>query len=134
MLPGEAGIFLMQADRFFDCARGAEQVRDHRVEIVDGAETVAAEFQRIGHAAEPDFTTVKHVLPVMAALGRAIRHDHLGDGGAIDDGAPPALMRVADCVENQALTTIEADAEVSVLPADLVALHAIAGTRRLHDI
>ena len=134
MLPGEAGIFLMQADRVFDRAWGAEQVRDHRVEIVDRAETVAAEFQRIGHSTKPDFAAVKHVLPVMAALRRAVRHDHLGDRGAIDDRPPSSLMRIADCMENQALTAVEADAEVPVLPTDLVTVHAIAGACWLHDV
>ncbi len=45
MLPGEAGILLMQADALFDGARIAEHVGNDRIEIVNIAETVAAERQ-----------------------------------------------------------------------------------------
>ena len=66
VLPGETGIFLMQADRVLDRARDAEQVRNHRVEIMDGAEAVAAKLERIGHPAKSDLTAVEHVLPIVA--------------------------------------------------------------------
>ena len=43
-------------------------------------------------------------------------------------------MRVADRMEDETFTAIEADTEVPVLPGDLVTFNAISGTCRLHDI
>ena len=69
----------------------AEQVGHDGVEIVDRAEAVAAERQRVRHAAEADLAAVEHVLAVVAALRRAVGHHHLGDRGAVDDRPAPAV-------------------------------------------
>ena len=134
VLPGQAGIFLMQADASFDRSRIAEHVGNDRVEIMDVAQAVAAELQRVRHPAEAEFTIVEHVLAVVGPLGRAIGHHHLGDRRAIQDRPALAVVGISDGVEDQPLPAAEADAEIPILPGDLVAFDNKARPFRLHDL
>ena len=68
---------------------------------------------------------MKHGLPG-AHLGLCIRHSHLGNGGAEEDGPQAALVLVVDVVDDQALAPGEADADVPLLPLDEVALDLAA--------
>src|ERR1700735_4863476 len=127
MLPRHAGIFLVQADAPFDVAWIAKQIRYHSIEIMDYAQTIATQGQRVCHAAEAEFAAIENVLAIVASLRRAVRHHHFGDGRAIDEGPALVLLGIADGVKHQSLARAEPDAKVPVLPGDQVALHHETG-------
>jgi len=78
VLPQDRVVLLVQADRIRDRVRLAPGVVQHRVEVDDLAEAVAAELQRRGHEAEAPLADVVRGSPVVV-LGRvAVGHDHLG--------------------------------------------------------
>ena len=65
VLPEDAVILLMQADRVLHDRRLAVIVGDRHVEIMDMAEAIAAELQRVGELAETVFAGVERALPEM---------------------------------------------------------------------
>ena len=71
VLPEDPVVLLVHADRVLDRVRVALLGGEHRVEVVDDAEAVAAQLQRVGHAAEAPLAGVERVLPaVHHARGR----------------------------------------------------------------
>ena len=58
-------------------ARLALLVGERRVEVVDLAEAVAAERERLRHAAEAPLARVERVLPAVQRARVAVGHDHL---------------------------------------------------------
>ena len=111
-----------------------KQIRHHGIEIMDHAQTIATQGERVRHAAEAEFAAIENVLAIVASLRRAVRHHHFGDGRAIDDGPPFAVLGIADGIKHQSLAPIEAHAKVPVFPGHLVALHHETGAIGLHHI
>ncbi len=101
------------------------------VEIMDMAETVAAQRQAIEQRADAVFAEIEGVAAERARGWIAVGHDHFGERGAVHDGAQTALVLIADVVEDQAFADIEADAQAPFLPAHLVALDGEAWAFRL---
>ena len=101
---------------------------------MDGSQAVAPQFQRIGEQADAVFAYVESVLAEVL-LGRvAVRHDHFADRRAIEDGALAAGVVVADVVEHQPFAGSETDAELPLLPGDLVTGDSEAGPLGLYDL
>ena len=135
VLPEDPVVLLVHADRVRDRVGLALLGREHRVEVVDDAEAVAAELQRVGHAAEAPLAGVERVLPAVHRAGVAVGHDHLARptrGGA--PAGPGRSSWYCDGVQHEALVRVEADAERPALPADVVAVDVEARAVGLHDL
>ena len=85
VLPPDARVFLVQADGVLDDLRFALLGREHRVEVVDLAEAVTAEGERLGHAPEPPLARVERVLPALLLARVAVGDDHFRDRCAVQD-------------------------------------------------
>lgn len=68
----------MQADGFGNGLHAAIVVNEVRVEVVDRAQAVAPELQRVGVASEPVFTCIERTLPEVRRTRIAVRHHHFG--------------------------------------------------------
>ncbi len=84
VLPDDAIVLLVHADRVLHHERLALAVGGRHVEIVNVAEAVATELQRVGEHAEAVFAGVEGRLPEVIGGRIGIRHHHLGDAGAVD--------------------------------------------------
>ena len=123
----------MQADGIADPPRRTVPIVRPGIEVADGAETVAAQRQRVVVLAHAVFAGVERIAAEIAASRIAVGHHHLGHRGAVHDGAQPALVLVGDVIEDESLAHVEADADVPLLPAHEVALDREARPLRLHD-
>jgi hypothetical protein len=124
----------MQADRVLHRGRLAEIVGHRHVKIMDVADAIAAELQRIGEFAEAIFAGIERTLPEMIGGRIGIGHDHVGDTGAIDDRALLCAVAKRDLVQHEALARGPADTEREILPAHLPAVDREARAFLLHDI
>ena len=84
-----------------------------RVEVGDLAQAVTAQLERVGPLADQVLPRVEVRLPV-AEPRVAVRHDHLGDRGAVHHRA----LVQADLVQGQALAGVEPDPHGPVLPLE----------------
>src|SRR5262249_42572687 len=65
--------------------------------------------------------------------GIAVRHDHLGQGGAIKHGPQPAPVLITHGVEYHSLARMHRVAETPPLPTDLVPIDCKTHAGRLSD-
>jgi hypothetical protein len=75
----------VHADGVAQHLRVAALVGDDGVHVSDVAETVAAELEGVGVAADQVLAGVEVVLPGPDGGGVGVGHDHLGDRGPVDD-------------------------------------------------
>ena len=134
VLPEDAVILLMQADRVFHDRRFAIIVGDGYVEIMDVPEAVAAELECVGELAQPVLAGVERALPEMVRGRVGVGHDHIGHAGPIDDRPFARAVANGYLIQHEALARRPADAERPVLPGDLPALDREPGAFFLHDI
>jgi hypothetical protein len=116
--PERAVVLLVHADGVLHLERRAVLVDQRGVEVADLAEAVAPEGQRVDQRPEVQLAAVVGVLPAVGGGRIAVGDDHLGHGGAVEDGTDPAALLPADGVQHQPLAGGEADAQPPVLPAD----------------
>ena len=117
-----------------DRHRRTEVVGHRGVQVVDLAQAVAAELERVGQPADQVLTVVEVVLPVARRARIAVRHNHLRHRGPVDDRPLTTVVVVADLVQRQALTGVEPDPHRPVLPADRVAVDGEARPLGLGDL
>ena len=134
VLPEDPVVLFVEAHRVGDGVGVALLGREHRVEVVDHAEAVAPELQRVPHPPEAPLTRVERVLPPVHRAGIAVRHDHLRDGRAVEHRPHAVGVVVLHGVENEALVRVERHAERPARPADVVAVDDEARALRLHDL
>ena len=134
VLPEQAGVLLVQADRVRERDRLARAVADDGVEVVDQPEAVAAELERVRERPDQVLADVERALDVARRARIAVGHRHLADRRAVQDRAPLAAVVVGELVQDEALAHRPAGAERPALPADQVALDREAGALRLHDL
>ena len=104
------------------------------VEVVDLAEAVTPELERICQHPDAGLANVERVASEVVWSRIAIRHDHLGQGGAIHQRPLAALVGVADRVQHQPLACGEAHPEAPLLPANLVSLDLETGATGLPNL
>ena len=92
------------------------------VEVVDVAQTVAAEAQRIEQRADAVFPEIEGIAAKAAAPRIAVGHDHFRKRRAVHDWAQALAVLIADIVEDQPFADVEADPEAPLLPGDEMAL------------
>ncbi len=138
----------MHADGIADEFRLAPPIMAPGVEVVDVAQAVAAERERIEKLPNPVLTGIEGIAAIVAAGRIAIGHHHLGHGGAMHDGPQPPAILIADLVQDQPVPDVKTDTQLPFLPAhqmpfdgeawaiglrDLQRLHVGAGLL-LHDV
>jgi hypothetical protein len=134
VLPQDAVVFLMQADRVLHDRRLAVIVGDRDVEIVDVPEAIAAQRQRIGELAQAVFAGVERALPEMVCGRIGIGHDHVGDAGPIDDRTFACAVTEGDLMQHETFARGPSHAERPVLPAYFPALDGKARAVLLDDV
>ncbi len=107
---------------FVMVVRFARGVVQHRVEVTDLAEAVAAELQRGGHVAEAPLADVVGGPAVVLERGVPVGHDHLGERHAVGDVAPCPVVVISDLIDHRALAIVEAEPHRPVLPTQFVAV------------
>src|SRR5438445_7614169 len=122
MLPEDPVILFVQADRVLHDGWLAVIVGDRHVEILDMAETVAAEFERVGELAQSILPGIERAFPEMVGGRIGVGNDHVGDTGPVDDRPLALTIAKGDLVQHKTLARGPADAERPVLPADLPAV------------
>ncbi len=119
MLPEDAVVLLVDADRLRDRDRRAVLVAADRIEVRDLAQAVAAERQRVGQLAETDVAGVEGVLPPVVGGGRPVGDDHLGQARPVDHRPEPVAVLVADLVDDQALDRVHRHPQPPRAPGDV---------------
>ncbi len=119
---------------FLMVKRFAAAVAEVGVEVADQAEAIAAEFEAVGAHAHAVLADVEGVLAALGGAGVAVGNDHLGERGAVEDGAFAAVVVVAEVVQRQSLAGVEADDEAPLLPGDLIAVDLEARSLGLDDL
>ncbi len=134
VLPEDPVVLLVDAHGIGQGHRAAPAIVDHGVEIADLPEAVAPVLEGVGEGAD---AVLPHVEGVAVKVGRprvAVGHHHVGDGGAVEDGPLPSLVRVGHGVNDQPLARREAQAHPPLLPGELVATQLEARALGLPDL
>ena len=92
------------------------------VKVVDRAQAIAAQRQRVGHHPEAVLAEVEGVLAVGGLLGIGVGNEHLRNRPAIKDGTSV----VGDRIEHETFAGVEPDVQRPLLPADVVPGHGEA--------
>ena len=87
VFPADAGVLFVDADDVFHGQGGAFVVREEAVEVVDGAQTVAAEGEVVGHDAGAGVAEVEGGFAVERGAGVSVGDVHVGEGEAVEQGA-----------------------------------------------
>lgn len=135
VLEEDAVVFFVQADGVGHVdGLPAGGVAEDGVKVVDGAEAVAAELERVGAEAEAVLADVKGVFAVVRRERVGVRNDHFGQRDAVKERAGVvAAVAVAHVVDDEAFAVVHGDAQVPVLPVDLVAADGERDAQRLLD-
>ncbi len=138
VLPTDAVVLLVDADRVRDRSRLPAGVVHDSVQVGDLAEAVAAELQRGGHEAQAPLADVERGPPVVIGGGVPVRDDHLGEREPVRDRPEAAAVAEPYGVQDQSLAVVEAQAQLPVLPGQLPAAQreghsvGLADVQRLH--
>src|ERR1700722_4296053 len=130
VLPADAVVLFVQADRVGDDPGLTVAADDGGVKVVDDAETVAAELKGVGEGPRTVLAPVEEVLAVLSGGRVEVRHVHLVDGGTLDH-RPTIIGKI---VQHQALAVGEADPQRPALPLDLLARYGEARALGLDDV
>jgi hypothetical protein len=106
----------------------------HRVEVGDLPEAVAAELQRRGHEPETPLADVERGPAVVVGGGVPVRDDHLGEGEPVRDRPEAAAVDDADGVQDQPFPVVEAQSQPPVLPGEQVAVERERDAVGLADV
>ena len=135
VLPQNAEVFFVDADRLVDVDGRAVVEAPGAVEIGDVAEAVTPQRERVHRAAERDLADIERILERLARAGLAVGHDHLGHAGAPHDRPPRPLIGPRQRLEDDALGVVHDGSHIPVAPGDQVAVgHGEARTVRLGDV
>ncbi|RDL38691.1 uncharacterized protein BP5553_03031 [Venustampulla echinocandica] len=119
VLVQDAGVLLVEADDILQLDRVAARVGAVAIEVLDVAETIAAQAELVRRDTQPNIAHVKRLLPVERLARVSIGNRHFRDGQSIENVAPV----VRHVVQNEPLPVVEADPEPPLLPLHEVAVH-----------
>ena len=134
VLPEDRVVLLVETDRVRDVVGLARAVVQHRIDVDDLPETVAAELERRGHVAQAPLADVVGGATVVVERGVAVGNDHLREGQPVGDVADIAVVVIGDLVDDRALAVVEAQSHRPVLPAQLGALDREGDALGLGDV
>ena len=115
VFPQDRVVLLVHADRIRNRLDLAGRVDEVEIEVMDLAEAIAAQRQRVGVDADAVLADVERILAPLGLDAVAVRHGHFDDRRTINDGPLAALVDVivADVVQHEPLARRETDAETS---------------------
>ncbi len=117
VLPEDAVVLLVDADRVAGRARVAVGQREVRVQVADLAQAVAAEREGVGERAEAVLADVHDVLEAVVGCDIAVRHDHLGQRRALQHRPRHAVVNPRDVVQHEAVDRVHGRGEPPAVPA-----------------
>src|SRR5215211_8635317 len=109
-------------------------VDQRRVEVMDLAQAIATERQRVDQRPEVQLTTVEGVLAVMRRCRVTVRHDHVRHRRAMQDRPQATVVLPADGVQDETFAGSKSDAEPPLLPAHEGTVDGEARALRLTDL
>lgn len=141
VLEQNAVIFFMNTDGVFDMPDVAVSGGKFCIQVANITLAIATESEAVGHVSGAILSQIKGMLPLMRALRVAtignlsdamisqmsttslnlLRHDHLHQGHAIEDGANIPSVIVSDVTQNNAFSVIESNMKFPILPFNLSA-------------
>ena len=139
-VPERAARLLVQRDRVREPERRAAVaaragVVERRLVVEHGVvRDVDVARQRLGELAEVVLADVERRAPDPRPVRDPVRHVDLGQRDPADDRPHAAAVVVADVVQHEPLARVEADAEVPLLPLDLVVAAREARPLRLDEL
>src|SRR3954452_24804894 len=102
VLPKDAVVLFVHADRVLDHPRLAVLGRERRVEVADLADAITSEGEGRRHAAESPLPRVERVLPSVQWIGIAVGNDHLADRRSMQYRAKaPVVVVVTDLMQHE---------------------------------
>src|SRR5215510_11655857 len=101
------------------------------VKVVDLAQAVTTELERVGQHANSVFADVEGVASEVRRPRVTIRDKHVCQRSAVQNRPFPSLIRVRYGVQDQPLARSETNTKTPLLPADLVAFDDEAWALRL---
>lgn len=134
VLKKNARILFMDTDRILDGCSFSSTVDEVGVHVVDSSFAVASQAERIGHVSAAVFAEIEGMFPLVGMFWVSVGDDHFSQREAPECGALVALVVESDVRQYYALTVIEADVKLPVLPAQCPALHREGYTFWLCDI
>ena len=106
----------MHADGVFDCIDGPVGQQRVHIKIMDFAQTVAAQAERIGQITHTRLAGIQHVLPGVHGVTVAIGNHHVRQRGPIQDRPPLPGIVITQGMQDQAVLGVHADPERPLLP------------------
>jgi hypothetical protein len=134
VLEENTSILLVDTDGILDGGTRTRPIHKGRIHIMDRSFAVTTQFETVGHVSGTIFTKVKGVLSMMGMFRVAVGYYHLCQRETIEHRSHRTLVIVGDVVEDDALSVIESDMEIPVLPADMSTIDLERDTVRLGDI
>ena len=134
MLPQDTVVLFVEADDVWHGHGIALSVVTDDIEVVDLAEAVTPELERVCERPDPGLAYVERVATEIERSRITVWHDHLGKRGAVQQRPLAALVGVADRVQDQPLAGGEAHPEAPLLPANRVSLDLKAGAAGLPNL
>ncbi len=122
MLPENARILFVQADSLGNGDGIALGIAVGHIDVVNLAQAVTPQGERVGHAPEADLTSIKNVFPVVRGTGVGVGYDHLRERCAMQNRPHPPLVLIAHSMQYQSLDRVHGDAKAPFLPANLVSV------------
>src|SRR5215203_4776781 len=104
------------------------------VEVVDLAQAIATERQRVDQRPKVQLATIEGVLAVMRWRRVTVWYDHVRHRRPMQDGPPATIVLPADGVQDEAFARREADTELPLLPAHERTVNGEARSLRLADL
>src|SRR6266446_5903616 len=133
MLPENAEIFLVHADRIAYYLRLPLSIVDDRIKIVYFSQAVTAKDKAIGKHTNANLSCIENVFEVVRGRRVPVWHIHFGERRTIENGAPPFLVEILHQVQYESLTWSKAGAEAPLLPGHLLSLNLEARAFWLRD-
>ena len=106
----------------------------HRVEVVNLAQAVAPEGQRVGQRTDAVLARVECVLPVVVLARVTVRHHHVRQRGPVQYRPHAPLVFVSNGVDHQPFPGREPHPQMPLLPHHAPAIHGETRPVRLRDL
>lgn len=95
--------------------------------------TIATKSKRVGHVASSIFAQIEGMLSLMGMFRVAIWYHHLSERQPMENRSKVAMVVKLNVVENNALSIIEANVKLEVLPIHYVSIQLKVNTLWLGD-
>src|SRR2546428_1410714 len=133
MLPENAEIFLVHADRIAYYLWLPLSIVDDRIKIVYFSKAVTAVDEAIGKHTNANLSRIENIFEVVRGRRVPVWYIHFGERRTIKNGTPPFLVEIFHQVQHESLPWGKANAEAPLLPGHLLSLNLEARAFWLRD-